>query len=62
MNQTLKNGKKKSNFGHDFGLFWPKFVPQKFLLHILPLLDVINYCKLSLNAIARKTNEINLGK
>ena len=29
MNQTCENG-KKSNFGPDFGLFWPKFGPQKF--------------------------------
>ena len=31
MNQTWENG-KKPNFGSDFGLFWPKFGPQKFLL------------------------------
>ena len=24
MNQTLENG-KKTNFGPNFGLFWPKF-------------------------------------
>ena len=33
-----------------------------FFLWILPLLDVIHYCKLSLYAISRKTNEPNLRK
>ena len=29
MNQTWENG-KKTNFGSDFGLFWPTFGPHKF--------------------------------
>ena len=33
MNQTWENG-KKSNFGPDFGLLWPKFGPQTFLREV----------------------------
>ena len=29
MNQTREN-RKKTNFGSDFGLFWPKFGPKLF--------------------------------
>ena len=61
MNQTCENG-KKSNFGPDFGLFWPKFGPQKFFWWVLPLLDVIHYCKLSLYKISKKANEQNMRK
>ena len=56
MNQTRENG-KETKFGHDFGPFWHKFFSR-----ILPLLDVIHWCKLSLYAISRKTNESNLKK
>ena len=46
--------------------FWPDFdsnlVPPEFFSLVLPLLDVVNFCKLSLRAISRKTNEPNLGK
>ena len=42
--------------------FWPKFVPQRFFLWTLPVLDGIHCCKLSLFAISRKTNELNLRK
>ena len=54
MNQTCENG-KKPNFVPDFGPFWPKFGPQKYLLWDLSLLDVRHCCKLSLYAISRKT-------
>ena len=37
---------KKTNFGPDFGPFWPKFGPQNFFSWILSLLDVILCCKL----------------
>ena len=60
MNQTWENG-KKPHFGPDFGLFWSKFGTQKFFVG-LPLLGVIHCCKLSLHAISRKTNELNLRK
>ena len=53
---------KKTNFGPDFSPFWPKFGPQKFFSWVLPLLDVIHCCKLSLYAISRKSNEPNLRK
>ena len=55
MNQTWENG-KKPNFGPDFGPFSPKFGSQKNFLWVLPLVDVIHCCKLSLCAISRKTN------
>ena len=54
MNLFLENGKKPS-FSPDFGAFLPKFGPQKFFLWVLPLLDVIHCCKLSLYAISRIT-------
>ena len=61
MNQTLENC-KKSNFGPDFGLFWPKFGPKNFFSWVLPLLDVRHCCKLSLYAISKKSNKPNLRK
>ena len=56
MNQTWENGKKN--------WFQPRFWPNlpKTFLCILPLLDVIHCCKLSLHAISRKTNAWNLRK
>ena len=49
-----------------FWHLWPKFGPQKilygFFWWVLPLLDVIHCCKLSLYAMTRKTNEPNLRK
>ena len=45
-----------------FGLFWPNVGPQNFFPWVLPLLDVINFYKLPLYAISRKTNEPNLKK
>ena len=53
---------KKTNFGPDFGPFWPKFGPQKKLSWVLPLTDVIHCCNVSLYAISKKTNEQNLRK
>ena len=61
LNQTWQNGRKPS-CRPDFGLFWPKFGPQKNFLWVLPILDVRNCCKLSLYAIKTKTNEPNLRK
>ena len=37
----------------DFDLLWLKFGPQKIFLCILPQLDVIHSCKLSLYAIQK---------
>ena len=48
---------KKTSFRPDFGPFWPKFGPKKFFSWVLPLLDIIHCCKLSLYAISRKTNK-----
>ena len=38
---------------------WPKFGPQKLFLWVLTLLDARDSCRLSLYAIARKTNDPN---
>ena len=51
-----------NNFGSGFGPFCPKVDPLNFFSWVLPLLDVIRCCKLSLYAISRKTNEPNLRK
>ena len=59
MNQTWEKG-KKTNFGQDFSPFWPKFGPQKFLLWVLPFVDVRHCYKLSFYVISRKTNEPNM--
>ena len=48
-------------FEKTIGLFWSKSFP-KFSSWVLPLLDVIHCCKLSLYPISRKTNEPNLRK
>ena len=48
---------KKLNFGPDLGPFWPKYRLQKLFSWVLPLLDVIHCCKLSLYAMKRKTNK-----
>ena len=56
----MREWQKKTNFGPDFGLFWPKFGPPKLFLWVLPLVDVIHCCKLSLYSISRKTYEPNL--
>ena len=53
---------KKTNSGPGFGLFQPKVGPQKFFPWVLPLLDVIYCCKLSLYAVSRKINGSNLKK
>ena len=53
---------KKTNFVPDFGLSLSKFGPQNFFSWVLPLLDVIHCCKLSLYAISKKTNEPNMRK
>ena len=59
MNQIWETSKNLS-FGLNFGLFWPKFCPQKFFFWGLPLLDIIHCCKLY--AISGKTNKQNLTK
>ena len=61
-NQNWENGKKKTSFGTDFGSFGSNLGPQIFFSWILPALDITHYCKLSLYAISRKTNEANLRK
>ena len=53
---------KNLSFGPDFGSFWPKLRPKKPFSRDLPPLDVIHCCKLSLYAISRKKNKINLRK
>ena len=60
MNQTWDNGKKPS-FRPDFGPFSPNLGPINFFMTV-PLLDISNYCKLSLYAISTKTNETYLRK
>ena len=64
MNQTSKND-KKLDFEFDFILWvlsllvirhWPKSGLQNYFSWILPLVDVINCCKLSRYPILRKTN------
>ena len=61
MNQTCENSKKPS-FRHNFGPFWLKFGLRELLLWLLPLLDIINCCKLSFYPILWKTNQPNLRK
>ena len=61
MNQTWGNGKKPS-FEIDFKSFGPNLCSKIFFSWILPLLHVRLCCKLSLHAIARKTNEPNSRK
>ena len=61
MNQTCENGKKPS-FRPNFGPFWLKFGLRELLLWLLPLLDIINCCKLSFYPILWKTNQPNLRK
>ena len=53
--------KKNPNFGPDFSSFGPNLGPKIFLW-VLPLLDVRHYCKLSLHAISRKSNDQNSRK
>ena len=57
MNHTWENAKN---------LFWGLILAQiwslNFFLLVLPLVDVIHCCKLSLYAISRKTKEPNLRK
>ena len=60
-NQTWENSKKPSS-KPDFGLFLAQILSPKFFLWVLPLLDVIHSCKLSLYAILGKTNEPKLRK
>ena len=61
MNQTSGND-QKPDFGHDFDpLLDQRWSPKPFSW-VLPLLDLIHCCKLSLYAISRKTNEPNLRK
>ena len=50
----------KTNFGPDFGPLWSTFGSQKFFSWVLPLVEVIHFCKLLLYAISKKTNEPNL--
>ena len=45
---------KNSNFGPDFGQFWPNLDPKKVFSLGLPLLVVIQYSKLSFYAIKKK--------
>ena len=61
INQTWENGKNKTNFGPDFGLFGPNLGPKIFFKGFT-ILDVRYYCKLSLNAISRKTDDPNSRK
>ena len=58
---VVKHGKKPTS-RHNFSLFWSKFAPPppQFFSWVLPQLDVIHCCKLSLYIISRKTNELNL--
>ena len=51
---------KKLILDLNLACFGPHLVSQIFFLGILPLLDVVNCCKLSLHAILRKANESNL--
>ena len=44
------------------GLILAQILSQKIFSWDLPRLDVIHCCKLSLHAISRKTNELNLRK
>ena len=60
MNQTWKNGKKTS-FEPNFFPFDPNLGTEIFLW-ILPQQGIRNFCKLSLYAISRKTDEPNLRK
>ena len=60
-NQTWENSKKPSS-KPDFGLFLAQILSPKFFLWVLPLLDVIHSCKISLYAILGKTNEPKLRK
>ena len=60
MNQTLKND-KKPYFGPDFDLFDLNVGPKKFLW-VLPLLDFMHCCKLSLCATSWKSNERSFRK
>ena len=52
---------KKPYFGPDFDLFDPNVGPKKFLW-VLPLLDFMHCCKLSLCAISWKSNEPSFRK
>ena len=45
---------KKSNFGPNFGQFWPNLGPKKIFSLGLPLLVVKQYSKLSFYAIKKK--------
>ena len=58
MNQTWKND-KKTNFGPNFGSFWPNFGLKNFFSKVLFPLDVRNFCNPSLYVILRKTNLTN---
>ena len=52
---------KKTSFAPNFGTFGSNLGPN-FFSWILPLVDVIYSCKLSLYAIPKKSNEPNLRK
>ena len=45
------------SFRPNFDPFWPTFCASNFFSWLLPLLDFINCCNLSLYAISRKTNQ-----
>ena len=60
MNQTIKND-KKPYFGPDFNLFGPNVGPKKFSW-VLPLLDFMHCCKVSLCATSWKSNEPSFRK
>ena len=45
---------KKTNFGSDFWLVWPKFGTAIFFSWILLLLNIMHCCELSFYAISRK--------
>ena len=61
-NEPSLRKQQKNQFCGDFGLYQPKFGPQKYFVQVLPLLDVKHYCKLSLYTILRRTNKPNLRK
>ena len=61
-NELSLREKEKTQFLARFWSLWPDFGPSNFFSSILPKLDVRKFCKLSLYAISRKTNEQNLRK
>ena len=61
MKQTRGNGNKKLNLEPNLACLAQIWYSKNFLW-VLPILDVIHCCKLSLHAVSRKTNEPNFKK